>query len=385
MQLLMVVPSLPLPFGATAGRWIYLLVKELAWRDVRIRLLAITESTARDVADAMDQMRPFGVEVIPIPLTIDVGIVKRKLRSLRQPHSEYLMCGAATQAFRRLALETEHIHVETLFPARLLGSETRPASVHIYQFDELDWMNRPYLDWSATWARMRAKRAARQIVPSLGSVIVHSDRVAQHVVRLAPASTVECLPLAIDTRLYPFRGCVPRNRLRAGVIGSMSWYPSANAARNAATKVWPLVRAQLPGSCLTVAGWHAARYLSDLAGLDNVELQADLPSPEVFFEGVDVLLYVPSEGSGTKIKVLEALAYGVPVVTNRYGVEGIAPALRQVISVVDSDDEAAAATVGLMLDRPRRQRLAVEGRSMVEHHHGPHVISDSWYPALMQR
>ena len=109
---------------------------------------------------------------------------------------------------------------------------------------------------------------------------------------------------------------------------------------------------------------------------------SDIASPIEFFRSVDLLVYLPLGGSGAKVKVLEALAYGIPVVTNRYGVEGLHPAVVEVINVVDSPTEAAEVTVAMLRDSRRRHMQALAARERLDAWHGPSVVSQRWAPVL---
>lgn len=82
-----------------------------------------------------------------------------------------------------------------------------------------------------------------------------------------------------------------------------------------------------------------------------------------------MLLYPLTMGSGTKVKVLEAMALGIPVVSTREGVEGL---LDRGGVVVEDDDEAiAAATVALLDDLDARRRAGAAGRENFLAHHTP--------------
>ena len=72
-------------------------------------------------------------------------------------------------------------------------------------------------------------------------------------------------------------------------------------------------------------------------GAAGVEIRSDVPDAQPFFRELDVLVYAPAVGSGMKVKVIEAMALGTPVVTNSQGIEGLpatdgVEAVRKVLS-----------------------------------------------------
>ena len=131
-----------------------------------------------------------------------------------------------------------------------------------------------------------------------------------------PAAEVATVPVGIDPGLYPY---IPDDR-RTGepvvsVIGNMGWYPTHSAAVRLLTRLWPEVKKRVPAARLQLVGWGARSALKDYLALPDVTVEENVPDTRPYFERTAVLLYAPGRGSGMKIKILEALGYGVPVVT----------------------------------------------------------------------
>ena len=80
----------------------------------------------------------------------------------------------------------------------------------------------------------------------------------------------------------------------------------------------------------------------------GVEIVGEVPSAAEFLRGLSLLLYPVRRGSGMKVKVLESLAAGVPVVTTRFGAEGIEPGAG--VIVAEDDEALVAAAVALLED-----------------------------------
>jgi glycosyltransferase involved in cell wall biosynthesis len=100
---------------------------------------------------------------------------------------------------------------------------------------------------------------------------------------------------------------------------------------------------------------------------DGVEIVGEVESASSFLGDLSLLLFPSPRGSGMKVKVLEALACGLPVVTSRVGAEGIAST--EGIVVADDDEGAARAAISILSDDgERRQRGAAALRAYEEHH-----------------
>jgi glycosyltransferase involved in cell wall biosynthesis len=85
-----------------------------------------------------------------------------------------------------------------------------------------------------------------------------------------------------------------------------------------------------------------------------------------------VLLYPLARGSGTKVKVLEALALGIPVVTTAEGAEGIAPSAG--VLIAEDDETLVAHAVRLLRDRDERIERGRAAREAYEAGHTPEAI-----------
>lgn len=163
-------------------------------------------------------------------------------------------------------------------------------------------------------------------------------------------------------------------------VGSYGHAPNRSGARLLVDVLWPLVRTARPDAQLELAGrgWDAfvaerggpaacaARGVTSLGYVDDL-------GP--VFRRCHAFAAPLTEGGGIKIKILEALARGVPVVTTPVGAEGIAPAGGEVLLVAPADAGFAQAMLELAGDAERSGRLARGGRRLMEDHFGWEAIT----------
>ncbi|NLA35429.1 MAG: glycosyltransferase [Actinobacteria bacterium] len=105
-------------------------------------------------------------------------------------------------------------------------------------------------------------------------------------------------------------------------IGLLSYDPNADAVRWFASSVLPLVRQRLPNATFRVVG-RGAEHVSAVAALPGVELVGGVESLEPELRGADVAVIPLRSGAGTRLKVVEAMANRLPMVTTTIGCEGI--------------------------------------------------------------
>jgi glycosyltransferase involved in cell wall biosynthesis len=146
--------------------------------------------------------------------------------------------------------------------------------------------------------------------------------------------------------------------------GSVTFHPNLDAVRWFADEVLPLIRRRFPEARLTVTG--RVEVEPRFEGVDFAGFVDDIGR----FVGESTLCVVPlREGSGTRLKVLEALAVGTPVVSTPKGIEGLD--LRAGTEVAIADDAAAfSGAVLRLLEHPdERSRLVKAGREAVAERH----------------
>ncbi|HWW54001.1 MAG TPA: glycosyltransferase family 4 protein, partial [Acidimicrobiales bacterium] len=229
---------------------------------------------------------------------------------------------------------------------------------------------------------IQLRRATRRQLSRAPRLIVASSRLKSEVARFRRADDIPVVPVALDPALYPTVAVTSAPTV--GVIGSMNWYPSRSAAVRVLERLWPAIVAAMPDAQLLVAGWNADRYLGHYFPLPGARLVGAVEHPEDFFGRVSVLLYPPPRGSGMKIKVLEALAYGVPVVTNAEGAEGLDVVDHTPVSIAETDEALVGETLALLSDQGLRDRLRQAGRRTVEEQFSPEPAVDRLLEAYAQ-
>ena len=106
-------------------------------------------------------------------------------------------------------------------------------------------------------------------------------------------------------------------------LGSLTWPPNISAATFLAREVLPGLRARSPGTRLRIVGRSPVPRVTALSGLPGVEVVADAPEIVPHLREARVMAVPLDSGGGTRLKILEAFAAGLPVVSTPIGCEGI--------------------------------------------------------------
>lgn len=307
-----------------------------------------------------------------VPLDLDVEFVtvgqpsawEGRLDRLMRPAGR-LARGKFASRVRELSAQADVVHFVELQAAAALAHARAPALAQLHFHTRRD--RRVGAPWRQEGRdTIELLRAERRICRHARWLLANSAEVAAELASHAPSAQISMAPLALDGRYYTPRATL--ESATAGLIGTASWPPTAKAVERLLLEVWPLVLERRPQARLLLAGAGMERsrfpHLPDRPG---VEWYGRVPSAAEFLRELGLLVYPLTAGSGVKVKVLEALALGVPVVTTPDGAEGLGG--RGGV-IVESEDARIAEAVVALLDKPDTRREAGDAayRTFVDHH-----------------
>jgi glycosyltransferase involved in cell wall biosynthesis len=255
-----------------------------------------------------------------------------------------------------------------------LGIGVAQALLNVHYFDVIDWAERENMTFGERKALWQAQRATKHLLQGINNVRLLTPRLKEAAEAINPKGRYWVVPFALDTSLYLMPPMVEEPVV--GLIGSMHWEPSRSAAERLITRIWPLVKERVPRAKLFIAGWNAGKYLQKYSSQPDIELAENLAHPSDFFSKAAVMVYAPSRGSGMKVKVMEAMAYGVPVVTTWEGVEGIDYENGRDCWVAETDEELAGKTCRLLENSGERQQMRDAARNLIEERYSPGPVVD---------
>jgi glycosyltransferase involved in cell wall biosynthesis len=149
-------------------------------------------------------------------------------------------------------------------------------------------------------------------------------------------------------------------------LGTLSWKPNIDSAGRLLSNIFPAVRDRLPGTSFILAGRGAPRSLQSLAErTPGVELVADVTDAESLYRRARVFVEATTTGGGTKLKVLNAVARGLPVVASVQGAAGLEVTSGHNIMLASDDTSFVEAVVRIMTDAEVWHSQSESGRALV--------------------
>jgi len=158
----------------------------------------------------------------------------------------------------------------------------------------------------------------------------------------------------------------PRDPHTILFLGSLDWRPNWDAVNLLLERVRPQVRALEPSARFVIVGRNPPESLVERVSRHrDVELFANVDDVRPYLASSAVLAVPLRIGGGSRLKILEALAAGLPVVSTRVGAEGLELQPGQDVSVVDDVEQMAAAIVECLRDPCTATTMAEHGRATV--------------------
>jgi polysaccharide biosynthesis protein PslH len=179
------------------------------------------------------------------------------------------------------------------------------------------------------------------------------------------AKHVVVVPNGVDCNAFESMPIGNRNGVPTIVfVGGLGWPPNISAAKFLATEVLPAARMRIPNVRLVIVGKDPGPEILALATADRrIEIAGNVADVAPYYRDAHLLAVPLQSGGGTRLKILEAFAAGVPVVSTPVGCEGIEAMPGSHLSVAERPDFADA--IVRLLERPDRARvLAVRAREL---------------------
>ncbi len=237
------------------------------------------------------------------------------------------------------------------------------------------------------WRRLT--QFERMVCQRVAHVIAVSEADAEAFHRLAPEACVSVVPNGIDTAKYVTRDSSLDLGEHALVFtGTMNYRPNVDAALWFAEEILDSVRARVPDAKFFVVGSHPHPRLDALRERDGVQITGWVPDVNPFLQAAAVYVVPMRMGSGTRLKVLQAMAAGQAVVATRMGAQGLHVTDGHELRLADTAQDFARAVIDLLEHPDRRATLGANGAQYVRDHYDWAVIAPrllAVYDQVMQR
>jgi sugar transferase (PEP-CTERM/EpsH1 system associated) len=209
----------------------------------------------------------------------------------------------------------------------------------------------------------KVRRYERRTYNRYDACVLVARRDAEVIRELCPGLPIFFAPSGTDV---PAPREVAKIPYAIGFLGVMDYPPNVDAATHFAHDIFPLVRKRIPEATFHVVGKDPSAEVRALERREGVVVTGTVPDVKEYLHRIQVFVCPMRLGAGMKMKMIEAMAVGLPVVSTTRGAEGMDFVAGREFLAADEPEEFAAAVVRLLKDERLREEFGRWGRLAVE-------------------
>ena len=375
LKILFLSPTVPFPLTDGGRIRVYNLLKQIAQKS-DVTLLAL-ETQPTDT-DGVAELQQLGIQVhlVPnaptLPRVAFGTLVKAFFK--RQPIT---VARYDVPAYRKklralLANETfDLVHYEMFHVAQFHTETDLPSVLSQQNVDSAIWRRlcsetaNPFYKFAYWTQQLAFQRYERLLSPKFDALTCTSDIDAAVFEKHCAKDAIEIIPNGVDITHYQpdLTAETPAHLI---YIGSMDWYPNEDAVAFFADEVLPRIQEKVLDVKFSIVGGNPSAQVQKLAARNGIVVTGRVPEIKPYFAETTVFVVPLRIGSGTRLKILEALAMGKAIVSTSVGAEGLDLKNGKEIFIADAPTAFADAVTRLLTDSELRRRIGENGRARVE-------------------
>lgn len=307
-------------------------------------------------------------------------------------------------------VQMESIHLMGYLPT-LRAAADRPQVVCDWHNIESELMQRYSERESSFVRRAYAQKTARQLraleqqaTRDFAAHVVVSERDRERLLELGPASSISVIENGVDSAYYSDQeiekahavwrlrdesvGFGVADEIRSNrivFVGSMDYHANIDGVVDFARKVWPGMKERHPELIFTIVGRDPATEVQQLATIPGIEVTGTVPDVRPYYREAIASIVPLKVGGGSRLKILEAMAAGVAVVSTTLGAEGLAVQNDKNILIGDTIEQLIEAITSVVASEELRRRLSDAGRALVSSRYDWETLGANLFEFLESR
>jgi glycosyltransferase involved in cell wall biosynthesis len=224
----------------------------------------------------------------------------------------------------------------------------------------------------------------KRLASGIAAILCASERETEFARSFIPAKVgVWTVPNGIDADFYSSLLTAQKDSNAIILCGGWSVFRNRLAALWFAQKVFPAVRRAVPDAEFWIVGSNPNQQIRDLEKTPGIHVTGTVVDVRPYYARAAVSVVPYWYGEGTKLKVLEAMASGVPVVSTTIGCQGLDVVNGEHALIADSEKYFGDHVIGLLRDAEKRAQLAGAARRRIEEQYTWKKIVGDLEPKLL--
>jgi glycosyltransferase involved in cell wall biosynthesis len=385
MKILILSASLPYPPTSGGAIRTWGIIQGLAQQGNQITLLSFGEQleTSNPLTAVCEQ-----IITVPVPVRSKAQRIRQLLFSAQPDIATRLYSKAFADTLRKQLEENtfdliqfegieiacylplvKQMHISAKICFDTFNAEAELQRV-IYEIDRRD----PRRVVAALYSLIQSKRIKQyegMLCRMADLVLAVSDEDAAFLSEYQPTNPVRVVSSGIYVDNYQ-HSANPKTHTIPQLIftGKMDYRPNVDAMLWFTQKILP----HLPATHLTIVGQQPHARIQHLAQQPNITITGWVDTVLPYLQDADVYIAPLRMGSGTRLKLLEALAAGCAIVATSIAAAGLTAEVREAMIIADSEGAFCEAIQVLLKDSQHRQELAHKGQHAVKQHYDWSVL-----------
>lgn len=392
-QLLLLTPQLPYPAHQGTSLRNFHIIRGLA-DEYEITLLSFLEENQTAVSEKIEPLLKLlhKLETVPVPQRNTQKRLEQLLTTTRpdMAHRLYdeMFVHKLTQLLRDHAFEI--VQIEGIELARYIDIvraenpngkiifDDHNAETELQRRNMLTDLGQPkrWVAAAYSWVQVqRLHRFERWAMQNADwtTAVSEADKVLLQNLAHDPHVQITAIPNCIDTETYVH---IEETPIRFDLLfsGKMDYRPNVDAVLWFADHVWPTLVAKRPSTTWAIVGQKPHPRLERLRGMKGITITGWVESVRPYLAGTKIYIMPFRVGSGTRLKLIEAMAAGKMIVSTQIGAEGFPVEDGQELRLVNDADGMEAAVLQLLNDEERRKKYGRVAQQFAQQYDWRHVI-----------
>lgn len=271
------------------------------------------------------------------------------------------------------AIQLESVHLYSYLDM-ILSRPHKPKILADWHNIESELMRRYAVQTSNLGRKLAAMRTAglllsteKKLLSRCRTHIVVSERERNQLLELAPQTDVHVIPNGVDTSYFCAANATDKREEKHTLlfVGSMDYHANIDAVSWFVHGPWREIASRFPQLHFTIAGRQPAPAVQALAS-ERVHVTGTVKELRDIYASAFAVVVPLRVGGGTRLKILEAMAAGVPVISTRLGAEGLDAQDGVHFLLADTGEQMSEAIAVLSEDPGRRSQIIAAARTLVE-------------------
>jgi polysaccharide biosynthesis protein PslH len=372
MRIAFFTPYLPYPPDSGGKIRSYYLLRSLAAR-FELDLYTVCHGAAGPSAQDVATLRVFCRQVTAYPIRKD-GSGRARLATLLGPLPRSVDYFFTPESLRRARQDLQEGDYDLVVADEICTTpyaELAESQPRLVLRQKVDYLHYRDMAQARPWGVEKALDLIESVklanyekakMPLYQGYLACSSQEAAIIGRYAPGVPALAIPNGADLSSF-----VPEKRVellanKLLFVGSMHYYPNVDAIQYFMDKMYPAIRQGVPDVQLEIVGHSPLPEVMRLGSYPGVTVTGTVPDVRPYYGQATAFVVPLRLGRGTRLKIVEAMAMGVPVVSTTIGAEGLDVHDGEDILIADDAASFVQAVLRLLADPTLRARIGEGGR-----------------------